>query len=269
MIFNMTSGSVAAGLNFKVVGGASEPTNPSENTIWVNTDTEITSWTFSTTEPEASSEGMVWIITGKSSSVDFNALKKNNITVYPIFAKQCVDGSWVGVQCMSYQNGAFVKWIPAGALYYEGNECVDTSGGWQARGWAMSSTNKTTVEPTITNNDDHMQISVPSSGVACGAVEVINDQDLTSVNSITIDFEMTIASYYVMLLVIDRNTSYMDNSVCSIKLDDAHTGTFSRRTITLDTSSVSGLYDVAIRFSDYWKGGGSSVDMKVYSVIME
>ena len=33
-------------LNFEIVGGTTEPSNPAENTIWVNTDTEITSWFF-------------------------------------------------------------------------------------------------------------------------------------------------------------------------------------------------------------------------------
>lgn len=40
-----------AALNFKVVGGTTEPLNPAENTIWVNTDTEITAWAFSADDP--------------------------------------------------------------------------------------------------------------------------------------------------------------------------------------------------------------------------
>lgn len=52
MIFNMTGGGgTGAGLNFKVVGGTTQPSNPSENTIWVNTDKEITGWIFSAKNP--------------------------------------------------------------------------------------------------------------------------------------------------------------------------------------------------------------------------
>lgn len=40
-----------AGLNFKVVGGTTQPSSPKENTIWVNTDTPITSWDFSSEAP--------------------------------------------------------------------------------------------------------------------------------------------------------------------------------------------------------------------------
>lgn len=38
-------------LNFNVVGGTTQPTNPIENTIWVNTDMDITKWYFSNDEP--------------------------------------------------------------------------------------------------------------------------------------------------------------------------------------------------------------------------
>lgn len=105
-------GGSGGGLNFKVVGGTSTPASPKENTIWVNTSAEITSWVFSVTEPETPAAGMVWITTCKSSTAPFNALKKNNITVYPISAKQYVSGKWVDKTAKSYQNGAWVEWAP-------------------------------------------------------------------------------------------------------------------------------------------------------------
>ena len=48
MIIN-ASGS--AGLNFKVVGGTTQPANPKENTIWVSADVEIAEWGFGTENP--------------------------------------------------------------------------------------------------------------------------------------------------------------------------------------------------------------------------
>ena len=50
MIHEMIGGG-GASLNFKVVGGTSTPSSPKENTIWVNTDAEISSWAFSAEEP--------------------------------------------------------------------------------------------------------------------------------------------------------------------------------------------------------------------------
>ena len=75
MIFNMVAGGAA--LNFKIIGGTEQPENPMENTIWVDTDVDITGWEFSTTEPANPVPGMVWIYHSTTSSAKFNALKKS------------------------------------------------------------------------------------------------------------------------------------------------------------------------------------------------
>lgn len=118
-----------APLNFKVVGGTSAPASPKENTIWINTNTDVSSWDFSATEPETPSEGMVWITTGKSSTAPFNALKKNNITVYPISAKHYIDGAWVDKTAKIYQGGVWANWWN-GELYENGNQFTSVTGGW-------------------------------------------------------------------------------------------------------------------------------------------
>ena len=96
-----------SGTNFNVVGSTTAPANPSENTIWVNTNVGIPSWTFSSTQPTAPTEGMVWFVVSTSSVVEFNALKENSIQVYPVRAKQYVSGTWKSVEVKCYQNN---KW---------------------------------------------------------------------------------------------------------------------------------------------------------------
>ena len=128
-------------LNFKVLGGTSAPSNPKENTIWVNTDTEITSWVFAAAEPVTAVEGMVWLSTEKSSPVAFNALKKNGIQVYPMSAKQYVSGAWAGVVAKSYQNGAWVAWWD-GNMYESGNQFETYTGGWTTDGYNAFGYNK-------------------------------------------------------------------------------------------------------------------------------
>ena len=66
-------------------------------------------------------EGTLWIQSGASSPVAFNALKKNGITVYPISAKQYVSGAWVDKTAKSYQGGAWVDWITSVYLFSEAN----------------------------------------------------------------------------------------------------------------------------------------------------
>lgn len=97
-------------LNFKVVGNP-QPASPKENTIWIDTDVDITSYAFSATEPEAPADGKdgpVWIITDASSPTEFNALKKNGIQVYPSSVKQYISGEWKPIIAYIYQVG---KWV--------------------------------------------------------------------------------------------------------------------------------------------------------------
>lgn len=113
MIFNMVGGAGGSGdeLGFTVVGGTSAPSNPSENTVWINTSAEITSWLFDVTTPSNPSEGMVWISTGKASTAEFDAITENGLQVYPLSSRQYVNGSWVKKEATVYRGG---KWVKSG-----------------------------------------------------------------------------------------------------------------------------------------------------------
>lgn len=133
MIFNITSGGGSAPLNFQIIGGTTEPINPSENMIWINTDVEITNWIFSHSEPENPIDNMIWIITSTTSTAKFNILKENGIIIYPLSAKQYINSEWVTVTAMSYQDQKWVDWILY--LYNNGEEYFDEFGnGWTASG---------------------------------------------------------------------------------------------------------------------------------------
>lgn len=121
-------GSSGTELNFEIVGGTTEPTNPTENMIWVNTNVEITDYIFSVTQPDAV-DGRIWIYTGTLSIVEFNALKDSGIQVYPISAKQYVSGAWVDITAKSYQNDEWVDWWD-GTLLDGANTYDSFTGGW-------------------------------------------------------------------------------------------------------------------------------------------
>lgn len=125
MIFNQSGGT---SLNFKVIGSTTEPANPKENMIWVNTDQKISGWNFSPIQPENMTEGEVWFSVGASSAVEFNALKKNGILIRPNYAKQYVSGALVDKEAKIYQNGEWADWIAY--LYNKGDEFTSITGGW-------------------------------------------------------------------------------------------------------------------------------------------
>lgn len=119
MIFNMTGGG-SAGLNFKIVGSTSQPTNPTENMIWVSTDTPIAGYFFSSAEPEVLTEGMLWFVIGSSSPAAFNALKKNGLMIYLISANQYISGNWERVQANVWQNNEWKDLVTDTVFYKNG-----------------------------------------------------------------------------------------------------------------------------------------------------
>ena len=149
MIFNMTGG--GAPLNFKVVPNP-QPDTAKENTIWVDTD-RINNYYFSATQPENMVNYDVWFRVGTSSSVEFNALKKNGIQVYPLSAKQYVSGALVDVTAKTYKDGALVEWMLY--LYNAGDQCNSITGGWGSSGYIDSG--GATVSGTL--NANNMTIS--------------------------------------------------------------------------------------------------------------
>jgi hypothetical protein len=126
-----SGGSGGGGSELVIVGGTTSPTKADHNTIWLNTPNTITSYVLSATEPTNPVEGMAWITIGASGGVKMVAPVGDEwIMVYPISAKQYIDGAWVAVTAKSYQNGAWVDWI---SYYYnKGDEMVGVTGGWKA-----------------------------------------------------------------------------------------------------------------------------------------
>ena len=101
--------SLPAGL--KIVGNP-RPSFPKEGNVWVNTDTEITGYVLSATQPENPTAGMLWIKISDSSSIKVGTpLGKDYITIMLNNVSQYVDGAWVSVEAMSFQNGVWVDWI--------------------------------------------------------------------------------------------------------------------------------------------------------------
>lgn len=96
-------------LNFRVIGSLVQPAAPKENTIWVNTDTTITSWVFAPEAPTNPEGGMIFFKTDKTSPVGFNALRKNEITVVPTSAQQYIGGQWKNMEAHAYIGGTWVQ----------------------------------------------------------------------------------------------------------------------------------------------------------------
>lgn len=243
MIFNMGGGGAiagsgsGAGLNFKIIGGTTAPKNPRENTIWINTNTKITNWTFSNTEPTEKTQGVIWIYCGNSSDVSFNVLKRNDIQIYPVGAYQYISGSWVKKEAKTYQDGEWIDWTMY--LYYLLNDYTDITGGW-TNGDSQNAT-------TTTISIDETGVFTFSLSVADAAtgrqgwVHTTNDVDLTDYSKVCVN------------ITKDYNGSSRGASH-EIRVGTDHWGKDAYTTITdntaglyeVDVSGLTGMYKITI-----------------------
>lgn len=226
---------LGAGLNFKIVGGTTQPTSPKENTIWINTDTAIGEYQFSSAEPTKRADGTalqngdVWIKNIVSSQNGFNALKKNGIEVKPISAEQYVGGAWVDKKMQLYQNGTWKSLSPY--LYYYGEEFENVTGGWvgirHATNYALG---------TLTKEEDAMYFYC--GDVQSLQVKTTNKIDLTQVKQIELILEGSAGVGDVANLYATSNTTWGEwvANVCPNGITNK---------FVLDVTSLSGAYYVA------------------------
>ena len=104
MIFNVTSGG-GGGLNLKVVGGTTRPTNPRENTIWANTTTAITGYVLSPTQPETGTEGLVWL--------------KNAVLLHLASGRLYSGGKWLNINAFVYANNVWTQFAKEGIMVFD------------------------------------------------------------------------------------------------------------------------------------------------------
>lgn len=219
-------------LNFSVIGNQ-KPNNDdtiAENTIWVNTDTEITGWFFSETEPEAPVEGIIWISTSNESEIVFNALKENYIQIMPLSAKQYINGTWIEKEAEIYQNGEWKVWI-------DWSKWIVKSGLYKlpmvAEGVPYDpSYSKTTF--TVTQKDGYIlfEQTTGTGMVLWGPVE------LSGVNSITIegDFSAGVNGSYANHFMLGVWGSFPPKQINTWDARILLTATGA----TLDVSSING-----------------------------
>lgn len=231
-------------LNFKIVGGTSEPSAPRENTIWVNTDQKITSWIFSVLEPSGPKEGMVWFITGTSSAVEFNALKKNGIQVYPNSAKQYIDGTWKNVAAQSYQNGQWVDWIKY--LYNNGDECTGITGGWES---VYDNTGSFYSKATVTKTESSIKLSGATETMIAAATK--NALDVTDWNTVFIKLS-NVANMRGALALFPSGKTLIQSNFAAATWTTKKEGIFS-----LDVSTLTGKHRIAYYMAqDTYAGSG-------------
>ena len=228
-------------MNLTVIGSTSTPQSPKENTIWIKTSTTISDWAFSASAPIAA-EGLVWIKTGTSSTIAFNASPKGVVMIYPLQASQYINGAWVTVEAKSYIGGEWKTWF----TYLYNNGGTDISGGFQASAVKPSGGGGTLLTPTTAyfDNTKHPLKIWIANGNYCFSLFNNTAFSVNNINRIEIVYSDTSTSGITLCVTNSRSANYtMAASVSP---------TSSSGTAIIDVSSLTGSYYFgAFLHSDY------------------
>lgn len=152
-----------ASLSLVVVNGLEEPAEPSENMIWVKSETAVPKWSVSSQRPETGLvNGQVWLremymplceITPSGSNVSFSIAQ----------CWQYVDGEWIWQDCEVYTDGA---WRGIGVyLYKSGTGWNGNFGGYNRGAWSENTTHEY-FQSSGTTSGSELRNSTPiSAGV--------------------------------------------------------------------------------------------------------
>lgn len=209
-------------LNFAVVAYPSEvelntaiPEDTTITTVGVVTTNPITGWYFIAEQPENMAEGELWFSTAKSSALAFNALKKNNVTVYPVSAKQMVSGTLKEVTAKTYQGGEWVEWLTY--LLNRNNKFEAITGGWTTEGFKYGSIGFV----GSSYSDDGVVINAQQGAIA--GVFTAN----------TIDFSN---SEKIAVVIETPNTTCNLRLITGKNADDTNGGIVASYTVDIDAS---------------------------------
>lgn len=241
-------------LNFKVVGGTTQPTNPSENTIWVNTSTAINGYAFSADEPASPTEGMVWIKTAIESTTPLNVDKKNTVMLYPQAVQQYVSGAWVGKSTKIYTGGAWHElWD---GYYYKLGETYDAiTGGYET---TVSDNTGGNNNASLTFNSNNMVLTAANKSTQGGNMAVsVKAIDVTNVNTLVFDCQADGNDECIVGVTTQKGV--WGGDVASKKITST-----ARANVSVDVSKVTG--NVYILLKAWWNKSTYKGKLTVYNI---
>lgn len=238
-----------------------------ENRIGVITPAPMTGWRFDANQPEDPQNGEVWIFVSKSSRVEFDALKKNGIQVYPATAKQYVSGAWVSVNAKTYQNGKWVEWLTY--LFNYGKQEYKWSSSNMRSATAANNTAKAPTVTTLTDGSVKIDIAY-TSNFTTGAYMLNEAFDFTEKNKLTFKANLATGYWKVGFSVIPLAANAWSNDRAyegdAIVYHEVINSSISGDvTVNLDVSALSGSYKVCVGVgaSSTYKGGSCTLQQVI------
>lgn len=193
-----------------------------------------------TEKDRAFNPGHIWFSAGNSSLIEFNALKKNAVMVYPTAAKQYVSGAWSDIESYVYVEGVWKVMDDTFWLYKDGTEFPTRTGDLVYV--KIPDSNGNNGEPTVTRNSDNLVITGAQYGGARFYAKKIN---LTDFNKLCFEGTMNTNLYDSLRLKLGVWTSTTGNPVAS-KIGQHINGT----TLEISVANLSGEHYVGFWIMD-------------------
>ena len=238
-MIGMTNARGGGGLNLKVVGGTTQPENPRENTIWINTDTAITGYVLSPTQPETVAEGTVWLKTADTGT-EINVGKKNPVLLHVADGKLYTGGAWANAEGWAYANGSWQQFAwERFYLFRDGLDNTEVTGGWTNSGY--SDNNGSITYGAVTIVDDYLRFAPKSGGFAGGGTA--KKVDLQGFKKIVAVCTATNNDGESTFSLSNYKDAHKARSVVSINGGNK----FEKKELSLDLSKAQGSYYVTFR----------------------
>lgn len=251
------AGGGGTSLNFDVKRYSTEAellaATPKKYTIGIITTTPIGRWSFigtSVVDDAWGSEGDLYIYSGTDNNATsaFNALKKNEIILSPMSAKQKVGGTYVGVPAKIY-NGA--EWVSLEKYIVQNGESDLFNSALRA-GFN-----------NIVKQDGY--IRVYSDGMytcGCATSEKI---DITDFSNLTMRCNVIEMSTYISLGIATAINNSSEAAVNSSIVAETSTTETGEQTITVNISKYSGEYYPCVKI-DCGNAADGDGDVYVYDM---
>lgn len=275
------------GRNFTVVGGTEQPANPIENTIWVNTDTEIVEWTIISEHeiPTNPVEGMVYITYVGTSAGRFSVFKDNGLWLCVKEAKQYISGEWDAKALSIYKNGEWIQMFSAfiNVTYTAGTKCFctnggvtliagDTSGNYTfevpcAGNWTLSATmNNGAMGPgktvTVTADGESLdviyELMILETSKSCGVTTTQNVIEQAPTRTVTLA-SVDLTGYNTLYVTIsDFTDTWYARGSTTINIGSAASASVSGTgTYVFDVSNINGTVSIQL-YAKCWSATGDS-----------
>lgn len=198
--------------------------------------------------------GHLWIHTGDSSNIEWNALKKNGLQVYPLAANQYVSGAWVTKPTKIYQGGAWKDWW-SGELYTAGDEWTGITGGWVAKNTGSLTTG------TLENKNSVLTATALIN--RCVWATTANKINLSNYKTLSVKVTSRGSTGTCSFGYSEGNSwNAASDMVARTEIDTGKTGTF-----TLDISKVTGEYYVCLRMANSSTSNSGTVSVSEVKLV--